>query len=246
MGRGRVQLKRIENTINRQVTFSKRRGGLLKKANEISVLCDVDVALIIFSTKGKLSEYSTDARMETILERYERYSFAESAIAVPEAESQGSWLNEYGRLKARIESLQTSQRHLTGVQLDMLNVKEMQELEQKLESAMKNIRSRKSQLLFNSISDLQTKEKALVDRNNDLKKKIAEKERKRTSAQQGHQDQQGQQYVDPTSPLSFPVQDPPSLTMGINPARSTSDEDRPLPQVNSSKLLPWMIRSVNG
>uniref|UniRef100_K9LYZ0 SQUA-like protein 2 n=1 Tax=Iris fulva TaxID=92176 RepID=K9LYZ0_9ASPA len=52
MGRGRVQLKRIENTINRQVTFSKRRAGLLKKANEISVLCDVDVALIIFSTKG--------------------------------------------------------------------------------------------------------------------------------------------------------------------------------------------------
>ncbi|CAI0380958.1 unnamed protein product [Linum tenue] len=33
MGRGRVQLKRIENKINRQVTFSKRRAGLLKKAH---------------------------------------------------------------------------------------------------------------------------------------------------------------------------------------------------------------------
>ena len=62
MGKGRVQLKRIENEINRQVTFSKRRSGLLKKAHEISVLCDAEVALIVFSTKGKLFEYSTDSR----------------------------------------------------------------------------------------------------------------------------------------------------------------------------------------
>jgi hypothetical protein len=61
MGRGRVQLKRIENKINRQVTFSKRRTGLLKKAHEISVLCDAEVALIVFSHKGKLFEYSTNA-----------------------------------------------------------------------------------------------------------------------------------------------------------------------------------------
>ena len=61
MGRGRVQLKRIENKIIRQVTFSKRRSGLLKKAHEISVLCDAEVALIVFSTKGKLFEYSTDS-----------------------------------------------------------------------------------------------------------------------------------------------------------------------------------------
>jgi MADS-box transcription factor len=60
MGRGRVQLKRIENKINRQVTFSKRRTGLLKKANEISVLCDAEVALIVISHTGKLFEYSTD------------------------------------------------------------------------------------------------------------------------------------------------------------------------------------------
>ncbi|GFZ16970.1 AGAMOUS-like 8 [Actinidia rufa] len=61
MGRGRVQLQRIENKINRQVTFSKRRIGLLKKAHEISVLCEAEVGLIIFSPKGKLFEYATDA-----------------------------------------------------------------------------------------------------------------------------------------------------------------------------------------
>ncbi|KHN08355.1 Agamous-like MADS-box protein AGL8 [Glycine soja] len=62
MGRGRVQLKQIENKISRQVTFSKRRTGLRKKANEISVLCDAQVALIVFNAKGKLFEYSSESR----------------------------------------------------------------------------------------------------------------------------------------------------------------------------------------
>lgn len=57
MGRGRVELKRIENKINRQVTFAKRRNGLLKKAYELSVLCDAEVALLIFSNRGKLYEF---------------------------------------------------------------------------------------------------------------------------------------------------------------------------------------------
>jgi hypothetical protein len=62
MGRGRVELKRIENKINRQVTFAKRRNGLLKKAYELSVLCDAEVALIIFSNRGKLYEFSSTQR----------------------------------------------------------------------------------------------------------------------------------------------------------------------------------------
>ena len=61
MGRGRVEMKRIENKINRQVTFSKRRAGLLKKAHEISILCDAEVSLIVFSHKGKLFEYSSES-----------------------------------------------------------------------------------------------------------------------------------------------------------------------------------------
>lgn len=62
MGRGRVELKRIENKINRQVTFAKRRNGLLKKAYELSVLCDAEVALIIFSNRGKLYEFCSSSR----------------------------------------------------------------------------------------------------------------------------------------------------------------------------------------
>lgn len=62
MGRGKVELKRIENKINRQVTFAKRRNGLLKKAYELSVLCDAEVGLIIFSSSGKLYEFCSSSR----------------------------------------------------------------------------------------------------------------------------------------------------------------------------------------
>ncbi|KAL4309442.1 hypothetical protein GQ457_01G026810 [Hibiscus cannabinus] len=70
MGRVKLQIKRIENTTNRQVTFSKRRNGLIKKAYELSVLCDVDVALLMFSPSGRLSLFSGSKSIEEILERY--------------------------------------------------------------------------------------------------------------------------------------------------------------------------------
>ncbi|EEE58241.1 hypothetical protein OsJ_09222 [Oryza sativa Japonica Group] len=62
MVRGKTQMKRIENPTSRQVTFSKRRNGLLKKAFELSVLCDAEVALIVFSPRGKLYEFASARR----------------------------------------------------------------------------------------------------------------------------------------------------------------------------------------
>lgn len=249
MGRGRVQLRRIENTINRQVTFSKRRSGLLKKAHEISVLCDAEVALIVFSTKGRLYQYSTDSSMERILERYERYSYAEKSLVASDPESQGSWSDEYGRLKARVEALQKSQRHLMGEQLDMLSVKELQQLEPQLENALKYVRSRKNQLLFDSITELQKKEKELQEYNRDLETKLVEKERAKALTQQANWEQQGQPPAGSSSPPSFVIQEPaPSLNMRICQANGISSEEeeaaRPLPRVNSNGLPAWMVRSV--
>lgn len=56
MGKKKVELKRIEDKNSRQVTFSKRRKGLMKKARELSVLCDAKVAAVVFSGRGKLYE----------------------------------------------------------------------------------------------------------------------------------------------------------------------------------------------
>nr|AMS35024.1 APETALA-like protein [Cornus sanguinea] len=184
MGRGKVQLKRIENKINRQVTFSKRRGGLLKKAHEISVLCDAEVALIVFSTKGKLFEYSTDSSMEKILERYERYSHVERQLTVHDLESPENWSLEHKKLKAKIELLERNHRHYMGEDLDSLSLRELQNLEQQLDTALKRIRSGKNQQIYESISVLQKKEKAIQEQNNTLAKKIKEKDKEKSTALQ--------------------------------------------------------------
>ncbi|CAI0627349.1 unnamed protein product [Linum tenue] len=63
MGRKKVEMKRIENKSSRQVTFSKRRSGLIKKAREISVLCDLQIALVVFSAPGRLNEFCAGDRL---------------------------------------------------------------------------------------------------------------------------------------------------------------------------------------
>ncbi|PIN10775.1 hypothetical protein CDL12_16627 [Handroanthus impetiginosus] len=67
MGRRKLEIKRIEDKSARQVTFTKRRNGLLKKAKELSVLCDVDVAAIIFSSRGKLYHFCSTDRLVVFL-----------------------------------------------------------------------------------------------------------------------------------------------------------------------------------
>lgn len=57
MGRGKIEIKRIENSSNRQVTYSKRRNGIMKKAKEIGVLCEAKVSVIIFASSGKMQDY---------------------------------------------------------------------------------------------------------------------------------------------------------------------------------------------
>ncbi|XP_009603844.1 agamous-like MADS-box protein AGL8 homolog [Nicotiana tabacum] len=244
MGRGRVQLKRIENKINRQVTFSKRRSGLLKKAHEISVLCDAEVGLIVFSTKGKLFEYATDSCMERILERYERYSYAErQLVATTDHSCPGSWTLEHAKLKARLEVLQRNQRHYMGEDLDSLSTKELQNLEHQLDSALKHIRSSKNQLMHESISELQKKDKALQEQNNQLCKKV--KEREKELAQQNQREQQNQELNSPS--FIFQQQlDSPNLGEAY---QSTAEENGEVEggsqqQTANTVMPPWMIRHL--
>ncbi|KAM7278530.1 hypothetical protein ACFE04_005664 [Oxalis oulophora] len=59
MGRGKIVIRRIDNSTSRQVTFSKRRNGLLKKAKELAILCDAEVGIVIFSSTGKLYDFAS-------------------------------------------------------------------------------------------------------------------------------------------------------------------------------------------
>ncbi|XP_078605568.1 myocyte-specific enhancer factor 2A-like isoform X28 [Branchiostoma floridae x Branchiostoma japonicum] len=73
MGRKKIQIARIDDERNRQVTFTKRKFGLMKKAYELSVLCDCEIALIIFNSANKLFQYaSTD--MDKVLLKYTEYN----------------------------------------------------------------------------------------------------------------------------------------------------------------------------
>ncbi|XP_044359162.1 LOW QUALITY PROTEIN: MADS-box transcription factor 51 [Triticum aestivum] len=71
--RGRVELRRIEDRTSRQVRFSKRRAGLFKKAFELSLLCDAEVALLVFSPAGKLYEYASSS-IEGTYDRYQQFA----------------------------------------------------------------------------------------------------------------------------------------------------------------------------
>ncbi|KAF3632380.1 putative polygalacturonate 4-alpha-galacturonosyltransferase-like [Capsicum annuum] len=146
MGRGRVELKRIENKINRQVTFSKRRNGLLKKAYELSVLCDAEVALIIFSGRGKLYEFVSPKPLRGI-----------NAVALI--------------LKTIV--VKEKHRHLLGEDLGTLSVKELQNLEKQLEGALAQARQRKTQIMMEQMEELRRKERHLGDVNKQLKIKVS-------------------------------------------------------------------------
>jgi len=55
MGRVKLKIKRLENTNGRQATYAKRKNGIMKKASELSILCDIDIILLMFSPGGKPS-----------------------------------------------------------------------------------------------------------------------------------------------------------------------------------------------
>ncbi|KAH7862640.1 hypothetical protein Vadar_007516 [Vaccinium darrowii] len=72
MGRQRIEIKKIEKSSRLQVTFSKRKSGIFKKASELSVLCGADVAIIVSSPAGKVFAFgnpSVDAVVDRFLAR---------------------------------------------------------------------------------------------------------------------------------------------------------------------------------
>ncbi|KAL8128001.1 uncharacterized protein LOC141721805 isoform X2 [Apium graveolens] len=128
MGRVKLQIKRIENNTNRQVTYSKRRNGLMKKAYELSVLCDVDVGLIMFSPSGRLSLYSGNNKgIEEIMERY---------VNLPEHERGRAYNQEHlNKLISKLKEQANQNRQASPVSTDS-----------QIEDLREELKSSKSQL----------------------------------------------------------------------------------------------------
>uniref|UniRef100_A0A0C9S567 TSA: Wollemia nobilis Ref_Wollemi_Transcript_13246_796 transcribed RNA sequence n=1 Tax=Wollemia nobilis TaxID=56998 RepID=A0A0C9S567_9CONI len=144
MGRGKVNLKRIANPVSRQVTFSKRKAGLLKKTCELSVLCDAEIALFIFSPTGKLYEFGSPS-MNKILGRYQRCCTSQEYY--PKTADMEVLRSELEHLENSIGGLEKRQKHMIGEDLDSLSFKELQCLERKMEKGRKRIHSKKEKIL---------------------------------------------------------------------------------------------------
>ncbi|WCJ27285.1 MADS-box transcription factor 3 [Euphorbia peplus] len=177
LGRGKIEIKRIENTTNRQVTFCKRRNGLLKKAYELSVLCDAEVALIVFSSRGRLYEYANNS-VKTTIDRYKKATTdASSTGSVSEANVQ-YYQQESDKLRKEITNLQARNREMMGEGIGSMQHRDLKSLEGKLEKGINRIRSKKNELLFSEIEYMQKREVDLHNNNQLLRAKIAENERK--------------------------------------------------------------------
>ncbi|XWS25374.1 hypothetical protein CRYUN_Cryun27aG0063400 [Craigia yunnanensis] len=171
MAREKIKIKKIDNVTARQVTFSKRRRGLFKKAEELSVLCDAEVALIIFSATGKLFEFASSS-MKDILGRYNLHSNNLNKLDQPSLELQLENSNNI-RLSKEIADKSHQLRQMRGEDLKGLNIDELQQLEKMLESGLARVLETKGERITTEISLLEKKGSQLLEENKLLKQMVS-------------------------------------------------------------------------
>uniref|UniRef100_J3MCK0 MADS-box domain-containing protein n=1 Tax=Oryza brachyantha TaxID=4533 RepID=J3MCK0_ORYBR len=164
MGRVKLQIKRIDNSTNRQVTFSKRRNGLIKKAYELSVLCDIDIALLMFSPSGRLSHFSGRRRIEDVLTRY---------INLPETDRGGTIQNkEYLiNMLTQLKSESDVAEELTKTSSKAPVDSNIEELQQEIRTCQHQIQLNEERLrmlepdpaMFASMDEVEATEKFIAD-----------------------------------------------------------------------------------
>uniref|UniRef100_A0A452YRS8 MADS-box domain-containing protein n=1 Tax=Aegilops tauschii subsp. strangulata TaxID=200361 RepID=A0A452YRS8_AEGTS len=142
MVRGKTQMKRIENATSRQVTFSKRRNGLLKKAFELSVLCDAEVALVVFSPRGRLYEFASATSLQKSIDRYKAYTkdTVNNKTVQPDIQQVKA---DALSLAKKLEALEDSKRKILGENLGGCSTEELHFLEGKIEKSLRVIRGKK-------------------------------------------------------------------------------------------------------
>lgn len=183
MAREKIEIKKIKNATARQVTFSKRRRGLFKKAEELAVLCDAEVALIVFSATGKLFEFASSS-VKDILEKRctdsrnlqkEEHPYIDLNI---DDSTHASLRREVAQESLRL-------RQMRGEELQTLTIHELLHLEKILEEGLTCVLEKKVHQIMDQINDLQEKEKQLTEENERLKQQVAKmaKEEKQVVAE---------------------------------------------------------------
>ncbi|KAF9595981.1 hypothetical protein IFM89_006908 [Coptis chinensis] len=172
MGRGKIEIKKIENATSRQVTFSKRRAGLIKKAQELSILCDAEVALIIFSNTGKLFEFSSNGMKRTLSRYNKSQDFSDTTLVQYEAEKHHS--RELHILKEEISKIRMANSRMMGKELSGLSIKELHHLEKQLNEGILSVKGRKEHLLMEQLEHSRVQEQRVMLENDSLRKQVEE------------------------------------------------------------------------
>ncbi|XP_062177147.1 MADS-box protein JOINTLESS-like [Alnus glutinosa] len=170
MTRRKIQIKKIESTTARQVTFSKRRRGLFKKALELSTLCDSELALIVFSSTGKLFDYASSSVLQ-VIERQNLQSNTLDKMDQPSLELQLE-NSTYTLLSNDIMEKTRELRQMKGEELQGLNIEELQKLEQLLQDGLRCVVNAKDKRFVEDISSLERKGAELMEDNQILKRQV--------------------------------------------------------------------------
>ncbi|KAI3759300.1 hypothetical protein L6452_07008 [Arctium lappa] len=171
MVRQKTQIRKIENLAARQVTFSKRRRGLFKKAQELSTLCDIDMALIVFSATGKLFHYPSSS-MNQVLERHRLQSENVGELQQPSREMQIE-CRKSAMLSKELAEKALELRQMKGQDLQGLDIKGLDKLEAILDSGLVEVVKTKGERMLKEISTLKKKEAQLLEENAHLKQQLA-------------------------------------------------------------------------
>nr|QBN12700.1 SVP7 [Osmanthus fragrans] len=167
MVRQKIQIKKIDDLTARQVTFSKRRRGVFKKAQELSTLCDAEIALIVFSATGKLFQYSSSSMMQ-LIERH-REGQAENSNKLGQPSFQLLENNSYGILSKMLVDKTRELRQLKGEDLQGLGLNELIRLEKMVLGGLNHVAEAENDKFLKEISLLRKKESELMEENAKLK-----------------------------------------------------------------------------
>ncbi|XP_061980198.1 MADS-box transcription factor 15-like isoform X1 [Populus nigra] len=175
MGRKKVELKRIEKKICRQITFSKRRNGLIKKARDLSALCDVQVALLVFSSSGKLYEFSSAGSLAKILKRHRSYFEEKTALSNGANDAElyhGKYEKKIKLFAELLQTVQSIHRQVGNSNFEELTLSDLEQTEMQLDAALRRTRARKTELMLETINALNDKEMTLREENQRLQTQV--------------------------------------------------------------------------